>query len=129
MEGHVFDDFAAWREHSGALGALVVHFWCLLVPKSSSKGGLGGFLSHVFLKTELFHETMENVSPEQHFRIENVSIFVAKIDPKSKPSRVSGFGALFPSLGVTFGVPWVTFWILLERFGDPRVPRAPQEHP
>ena len=113
----------------GRFGRLLVDFWSLLVPKSSSKGGLGELQSHLFLRTALFHETLENVGPEQHFRIKNVPIFVAKIDPKSKSSRVSGFGALLPSLGVTFRLPWITFGSSWRAFGPLESPKSAQEPP
>ena len=53
------------------LGRLFVDFWSLLVPKSSSKGALGGIKNHVFLKTVFVHDLSVGVEPQQHQGIEN----------------------------------------------------------
>ena len=96
----------------------------------------------------IFHEILRNISPEQHVRLENPSIFGTKIDPKSTTASTFTPGCSFSSSGMTFGLPWSAFrfsWItfgplwatFLEPSSAPRAsredhkgtPRAPQECP
>ena len=107
-------------------GSILGAFW---YEKAPQKEAWESSKSHLFLRTAFFHETVENVGPEQHFRIEHMSTFLNKIDPKSKSSRVSSFGALFLSLGVTFGLPWITLGSSWRALGALESPKSAQEPP
>ena len=121
-------------------GRLLVHFWSLLVPKSSSKGGLGGSKKYFFLKIVMFHDLSVGVVPDEHQGIENPSIFGTKIDPKSTTASTFTPGCSFSSSGMTFGLPWsafrfswITFGPLWATFGalqcSKSAPRGPQGYP